>query len=139
MLSYLQNFFQVDPRLNQVKVWLFLGVALILLVVYFSLTSTAALAMPGNTDKIYHCFSYMCLMGWWLQLFPRALIRLLLAVAFTLLGVGMEVLQSFHPLRYFDVGDMLANSCGVILAWLLGLTAFDQLLYRFENRFINRT
>lgn len=94
--------------------------------------------MPGSADKLYHAFSYGVLMGWWVQLFPRPLTRLLLASVFILFGIGIEVLQSFHPLRHFDVWDMLANTAGVVLAWLLGRTSFDQLLYRLETALFGR-
>jgi VanZ family protein len=114
--------------------WLTVGVAWWLLIAVFSLVSPPHIPMAGGADKLYHAAGYGVLMGWWLQLFPRA--RLLLAVVFILFGVGIEVLQSFHPLRHFDVWDMLANSSGVLLAWLLGRAPLDQLLYRFEKRFL---
>jgi VanZ family protein len=130
--------FKIDPRLQRKYWWLGVGIGWWALIAVFSLISPPQVAMPGRMDKLYHVFSYCVLMGWWLQLFPRALTRLLLATVFILFGVGIEVLQSFHPLRHFDFWDMLANSAGVLLAWLLGKTPFDQLLYRFETFLFGR-
>jgi len=39
------------------------------------------------------------------------------------------------PTRHFDVGDMIANSCGVVLAWALSYTIFGQILERIERFF----
>lgn len=125
---------EVDPKLTKPRLWLAVGVGLLLLIVYMSLVPTPVIPMPGNTDKLYHGSAYAVLMGWWLQLFRHRLTHVLLALAFIAVGVGIEYLQSFQPLRYFDVADMLANTTGVLISWALGWTAFDRLLYRFERR-----
>lgn len=134
----MNSLLRIDPRLRKKYWWLTVGVAWWALIAVFSLVSTPHIPMPGSMDKLYHASSYAVLMGWWLQLFPRPPARLLLAAVFILFGVGIEVLQSFHPLRHFDVGDMLANGSGVVLAWFLGRTSFDQLLYRFEAALLGR-
>jgi VanZ family protein len=131
-----KSLLQVDPRLQKKYWWLVVGIVWWTLIAVFSLISPPQISVPDNTDKLYHAFSYAVLMAWWLQLFPHPRMRLLLAAVFILFGAGIEMLQSFHPLRYYDVWDMLANSVGVILAWLLGRTGFDQLLYHFEKRFL---
>jgi len=126
-----------DPRLQERYWWLGVGIVWWGLIAFLSLVSTPYINMPGNTDKLYHAAGYAVLMGWWLQLFPQSRTRLLLAAVFILFGVAIEVVQSFEPLRHFDVLDMLANSSGVFIAWLLGsFTPFGQLLYRFEKRFL---
>src|SRR5690606_4565662 len=105
---------EIDPDLKKRRLWLSIGCGLLLVIVFMSLTSTTYVPMPGNIDKLYHASAYAVLMGWWLQLFRNALTRVLLALCFIAIGVGIEFLQSFHPLRYFDVGDMLANTTGVV-------------------------
>ena len=132
----MNSIFKLDPRLSKKYWWLTVGISWWALIAVFSLISPPQITMPDNIDKLYHAFSYSVLMGWWLQLFPQPRTRTLLAVVFVLFGVAIEVLQSFHPLRHFDVWDMLANSAGILLAWLLGKTSLDQLLYRFEKRFL---
>ncbi len=130
----MQSFFQLDQRLAYRKLWLFVAVMLLVLILYLSMTSKPYLPTPGHSDKLYHFLAYMVLMGWWLQLFQQRISRLILALVFIAMGVGIEVMQSYHPLRYFDVWDMLANTSGVVLAWLLGFTVFDQALYFVERR-----
>lgn len=125
---------EIDPDLQKHRLWLGVGFSLLLFIVFMSLTSTPVVPMPGNIDKLYHASAYAVLMGWWLQLFRNPLTRVLLALCFIAIGTGIEYLQSFHPLRYFDVGDMLANTTGVVISWSLGWTAFERLLFRFERR-----
>ena len=129
--------FRIDPRLQKRYLWLGIGVLWWGLIAVLSLVSSPYISMPGYTDKLYHAAGYTVLMGWWLQLFPQPRARTMLAAVFVLFGVAIEVLQSFEPLRHFDVLDMLANTSGVSIAWLLGsFTPFGQLLYRFETRFL---
>src|SRR5687767_5439850 len=128
--------FNIDPRLERKYWWITVGMLWWTLIAVFSLITSPHITMPNNTDKLYHALSYSVLMGWWLQLFPQPRTRLLLAGIFISFGIGIEFLQSFHPLRHFDVWDMLANSAGILLAWLLGKTPLDQILYRFEKRFL---
>jgi hypothetical protein len=132
----MNSIFIIDPRLRKKYWWLTVGLAWWTLIAFFSLNAPLHISMPENTDKLYHAFSYSVLMGWWLQLFTQPRMRLLLATIFICFGIGIEFLQSFHPMRHFDVWDMLANSAGVVVAWLLGKTPLDQLLYRFEKRFL---
>lgn len=125
---------EINPDLRKSNLWLGIGFGLLLAIVFMSLTSTPYVPMPGNIDKLYHASAYAVLMGWWLQLFRNALTRVLLALCFIAVGAGIEYLQSFHPLRYFDVGDMLANATGVVLSWCMGWTAFERWLCWFERR-----
>lgn len=128
------KFFRIEPRLTKARLWLAVGLCLFVAIVAVSLMPMTHVPMPGHTDKIYHALSYAVLMGWWLQLFPHNGMRIMLALLFIGVGAGIEYLQSFHPLRYFDVADMFANAAGVIVAWGLGWTRFDQLLLKIENR-----
>jgi VanZ family protein len=132
----MNSIFTIDSRLRRKYWWIAVGILWWALIAVFSLISSPHVPMPDNTDKLYHAFSYGVLMGWWLQLFPQPRTRLLLAAIFILFGAAIEVLQSFNPLRHFDVWDMLANTTGIVLAWLLGKTSLDQILYRFEKRFL---
>jgi VanZ family protein len=132
----MNSIFTIDPRLQRKNWWLTVGMLWWTLIAVFSLISSPYIDMPDNTDKLYHAFAYSVLMGWWLQLFPRPRTRLLLAGIFIMFGFCIEVLQSFEPLRHFDLWDMLANTTGIFVAWLLGKTPLDQILYRLEKRFL---
>jgi VanZ family protein len=96
--------------------WLTLGWGLVLAVVYLSLTPK-----PPSTDMIYfgdkigHFLAYATLMGWWSQIDSR---HCRLALSFMLLGLALEIAQSFTDTRQGDVFDMAANSFGLGLGWL---------------------
>jgi VanZ family protein len=98
------------------NIWLSLGWGLLLAVVYLSLTPK-----PPPTDfvpfgdKIGHCLAYASLMGWWSQLDSR---HCRLALLFVLMGLAMEIAQSFTDYRQADVFDMAANCVGVGVGWL---------------------
>ena len=88
------------------------------------LTPTGPFGLVG-ADKWLHAATYAALVvlvayAMW-TITPR-----LLVVAITLAavyGAGLEVVQSFLPLRSFDLLDMLANALGALLAgvvlWVL--------------------
>jgi len=52
------------------------------------------------------------------------------------MGISLEFLQDWGGVRHFEVNDMIANSSGVLLAWVLVLTPFPGLLLWFEKRFV---
>ena len=114
-------FLGLRPRadLQYFAVWFSLGLLLIAASIYLSLVSVSVLIpMPQqHFDKVYHLLNYAIIMGWFVQIFHGQSSYCLLAAAFILLGIGTEVLQSFHPLRHFDVLDMLANTAGVLVVW----------------------
>jgi VanZ family protein len=134
-MNTLHEIWVPDRRLNWLALWLAVGCLMIGAIVWLSLTSSPPVAMPGQSDKLYHALSYGVLMGWWLQLFPRLAARILLALAFIALGAGMEIAQSFHPLRYLDFADMAANTAGVAAAFAAGFTPLQTVLLRIERLF----
>jgi len=98
------------------NVWLTLGWVLLLLVVYLSLTpKPPPLDFVPFGDKIGHALAYAALMGWWSQLDPR---HCRLALLFVLLGLAMEIAQSFTETRSAEVFDAAADCVGVGLGWL---------------------
>ncbi len=131
----MSQIFEIDPRLNKTPFWLTIGCCILATIFYFSFTSKSFVPSPGHADKLYHGFAYAVLMGWWLQLYTNRRMRLGLVLLFIAMGACIELMQSFHPMRYFDLKDMLANAIGVLIAWVLGFMGFDQILYRFERRF----
>lgn len=71
---------------------------------------------PGG-DKIHHLLAYFGLMLLFSQWHPRHR-HAILAIAFILMGCTIEVIQPLTG-RDFSWLDMLANSCGVLIAWWL--------------------
>ncbi len=137
MVQRILNLLAPDDRLKHFRLWLVVGFLLVVGINFWSLTSSLWLPMYGHTDKLYHMVSYGLLMLWWVQLFTSRVARIALAVLFMAMGVGLEVMQSYHPMRYLDFQDMLANSVGVMIAFIMGLTQLDQLLYKAEQKWVN--
>jgi len=103
-------------------------------VIFLSLIDPPQLIKTAFTrDKLLHAVAYCALMGWFAQIFHHYLIRIWLVGLFIALGVGVEFLQGLLPTRDFDIFDMIANSFGVLLAWVLCHTWVGQILIWFER------
>lgn len=129
-----------DPSLRFRPLWLTIGFALLALIIYLSLTPAPIQIDTGLDwqDKLFHTFAYLALMGWFMQIYHATGSKLLLAVCFAAVGVAMEFIQAMTPERYFEYADMVANTLGVIVGYLLSLTPLRFTLQRFEQLFLNR-
>jgi VanZ family protein len=81
-------------------------------------------------DKVVHFLGYAML-----ALIPIALLELLslglvLAASMIPMGICLEFLQRLVPGRSFEVGDLIANSTGVILGALIALSVRRELRRR---------
>ena len=116
-------------------IWQAVGLTLIALVIYLSLTakppSVPGFDLPG-ADKLGHLLAYFLLMGWHVQIYHRRAIRIGLAVGFIMMGIVLEFAQGQGGMRMFEWFDALANSLGVIIAWSLARRPYDMLLCRLE-------
>jgi VanZ family protein len=110
--------------------WLGLGWMLVGVVCWLSLTPNPVDTGMDQGDKIGHLSAYLVLMTWWGQLDPR---RNRLVLGFILMGMALEGLQGLTPHRQPDLLDMLANSAGALLGWLLTRTWPDW-LQRLERK-----
>lgn len=117
------------------RLWLLLGFVMVGAIFFFSLT-TAVMPDGRHVDKLFHLASYAIVTGWFSQLYSRLAERLLIALGFALMGVAIEFLQGLHPMRYFDVADMLANTAGAMIALLLCQGQLGSLLLRFETLYL---
>ena len=124
-----------NPHLRFRHLWLLIGYAMILLVVYLSLTSTPVRLDTGlpYQDKLLHMLAYFSLAFWFMQIYHVRRYLLRWFVFFLLLGLLMEYLQGFDARRYSEVGDMIANVTGVALAAVLSRTRLRFVLARFEQ------
>ena len=118
------------------NLWLSIGWLMVLLVCYFSLMSD-----PPEfniefeyLDKLEHFFSYFILMAWFAQLYKTFQTRLFYVLFFVSMGVILEVLQGLGGVRFFEYGDMLANTLGAVLAWFLTKTRLNNVLLSFEDK-----
>jgi len=125
---------QYDPVLKLRFLWLAIGYALVMLVVYLSTTSTPIQGpdIPYQ-DKFFHTLAYFTLMAWFAQLYHDKFQRNMVALIFLFMGGAMEYLQSFNPARTAELADMAANAFGVSLGFILSRTALKNVLVGFER------
>ena len=123
------------------RLWQLVGILLVASIVTLSLMHKPPAVLPPIKfgDKFGHMIAYLVLMGWYVQLFHVRIQRWILMLTFIGMGVGIEFLQGLGGVRYFEWADALANTTGVVLAYLLANTGFQYWLYRFEKRFLARS
>ena len=126
-----------DAPLALRPLWLAIGWAGIALDLWLSLTST-----PPPPGVLYgfdaaHASAYATLMFWFAQLYSgRA--RLVAALGLVALGVILEILQGFNPVREMSFTDMRDNAIGVALGWLLAVTPLGRLVSALDGRLARR-
>jgi VanZ family protein len=121
------------PALRLRALWLALGWALAMGIVWLSLTPSPPKIELEQGDKLGHLASYGALMFWFCQLYAGRGARLAYAVGFTLMGVALEFAQGALGTRSFEPADMLANAAGVALGWLLAEGGRGSLFARIEG------
>jgi VanZ family protein len=114
--------------------WLGVGWALVVLVVYLSI-SPSPIQPPGIqfSDKAGHLLAYVVLMGWFAQLYRS---RILPVVLLLFMGVVLESIQAFIPQRNFEYLDMAANASGVLISWAAVRGSLAVILLRIEERWL---
>jgi VanZ family protein len=78
--------------------------------------------VPGG-DKLHHLLAYASVMLAWRFATPAHTKWQQLAVALSLMAMGLaiEFLQGLTPYRFFEWADALANATGVMVGWMLSL------------------
>ena len=122
-----------DIGLKYKDLWLFVGLCMVAFVVYSSLTSSPVTVDFKFSDKFLHIVGYFALMAWFIQIYHKKKSRIILTIIFVAMGIGLEFLQDFGGIRYFEVADMVANTAGVLLAWSLAVTPLQNILYGIES------
>ena len=115
------------------KLWLLIGGALVVLLLYGSLAPAKALPPLGGSDKLWHSGSYFVVMAYFSQIYWRVSQRLLIAAALIAHGVAIEFIQPYVN-REFDWFDALANGAGVVAAFLLSLSPLSSILRYVDDR-----
>jgi len=118
------------------NLWLFIGYVLIAFVVYQTLTAHPVSAGVEISDKFLHTVGYFVMMGWFVQIYHSKRQKFYWAVFFIAMGITMEFLQDLSGVRFYEVNDMLANGLGVLLAWGLSATGFENCILIFEKHFL---
>jgi VanZ family protein len=122
------------------RLWLLLGWGMVFSVIVLSLVPLNVDLQEGR-DKIAHSLAYTSMVFWFSLLFDGRARQLAIAVAFAMMGVGIEFLQGLTDYRTFEVADMAANAVGAALGWGLaqtplrhGLAWAETLLERLARR-----
>ncbi|MGF1643875.1 MAG: VanZ family protein [Thiotrichales bacterium] len=97
--------------------WLAIGIAMLGLVGFGSLYQGPidGPEMP-HFDKLVHLLMYATLAAWFLQLARSPNAVWLIMIGLAGYGAALEVLQGFFPPRTPSMLDVVANTCGVLLA-----------------------
>jgi len=92
------------------------------------------LDIPGyEGDKAGHLLAYATLMLWFAQLYRAGARRVLIAIAFVIMGIALEFVQLVEGTRTFDYFDMAANSFGVLLAYVAAPPRLPNFLRAVES------
>ena len=125
----------MNPELRYRKLWLSIGYLLIVVVVFLSLTSNPVHVdtnLPYQ-DKLFHALAYFSLTFWFMQIYHIRHHVFQWMIFFLCLGLLLEFLQGFDSNRYSEVGDMIANTLGVVAAAALARTPLRYILVRLER------
>ena len=115
------------------RLWLSLGVAIVLAVIVASLLPGGTLGGFADHDKLSHSGAYLVLMLWFAGLQPR---RTWGWVALALLGMGLalEIAQGLmHMHRTADPGDVIANAAGIGIGAMAAARGLASWPYRLET------
>ena len=94
----------------------------IILIFYLNLIPASELEFFNSLsfigDKISHgvIFVYISILGMFCDFKIKYYIFMAIIFSF---GLTIEIIHYFHPYRYFEWADLLANSIGIILARLI--------------------
>jgi VanZ family protein len=114
--------------------WLSIGISLVVTVILLSLMAPPKDMMDAlPSDKLAHFVAYFVLMGWFAQIYHTNKQRWLYLIGFLMLGLTLEILQGLGGVRHADWVDMLANSAGVISAFLVTKTRLAYILVYIES------
>lgn len=113
--------------------WQAIGFALVVFVVYQSLTPAPVEVELGEGNRLGHLAAYGTLMGWYSHLHERRGTRITLALALVVMGITLEFIQGITGYRTLDPADALANTIGVGMGWLLAPPRLPNLLTLAEH------
>jgi VanZ family protein len=118
------------------KLWSALGWALVAAVVIGSLVPGQVVAAVHVSDKVMHAGAYGVLMVWFAG-FYRHSVYPLIATVLIALGLTLDLLQLLTPTRSFDLYDVLMNSAGVTVGFVLSTLLLGGWCQRVEQRLLS--
>ena len=94
----------------------------LLLVMYFSAVPASSIpniaALSFLTDKMIHALIFLYLSFIGLNCYFNISKLLLLGMIF-LFGLVIEIIHFYHPYRFFEIPDLIANLIGILLALVI--------------------
>lgn len=101
-------------------IWVSLGIAADLFVIFFCLTPRPPQVEFHQLplDKIFHFSVYLGLMFWFIQIFRSPQHKKIFHVLF-FQGILIEIIQGLSGLRSFELLDIVANTLGVGVSYLV--------------------
>jgi len=117
------------------RLWLLIGWSMITFVVITCMLPAPVIEPVAKLlwDKAEHALAFLGMTLWFCGLYPASKWRKV-AIAFVLLGIGIELAQgAFTTTRAEDVRDAVADTVGVLVALLLawlGLKDWARMLER---------
>jgi len=126
-------------ELNYRTEWLFVGWSLVTLIIFLSVTTSPPQIDIDfkYLDKLEHLLAYGILMGWFGQLYRTTKVRIGYLLGFIVMGTLLEIIQGLGGVRYFEYGDMAANSIGAAIGWSMSRGRGARLLELFEQRVLH--
>ncbi len=128
----------VYKPLKYLKLWQSIGYLLV-----FAVTVLCLIPNPPDTsgvsfgDKIVHTLGYFCLFLWFSQIYERKA-HYRPVIGLILLGVAIEFAQGLTSYRAFEIADMVANTSGVFLGWLVAGTFISFILVKLESQLCSK-
>lgn len=117
------------------SIWIVIGWMMLLIGVFIGLFTPPSLNMGfDSTGKDLHWVFYFISMVWFGQLYRSTNQRLRIAVALTILGIGIEVLQSLGGERVSSLSDIIVNVIGIGCGWLALATRLNCSLLWLDRR-----
>jgi len=94
----------------------------LLLVMYFSVVPASSIpniaALSFLTDKMIHALIFLYLSFIGLNCYFDISKLLLLGMIFSF-GLVIEIIHFYHPYRFFEIPDLIANLIGILLALVI--------------------
>ncbi|HEY8328980.1 MAG TPA: VanZ family protein [Rhodanobacter sp.] len=130
---------QTSARLRWHRAWVALGGAIMLWVLWMALRPDPGIALDfPYGDKLLHATTFICLMGWWGNVYRARRARGWAALGCLGFGVFIEFAQWLDPPRDADALDVLADGVGIVIALMLLRTSLASVLASVEARSMRR-
>ena len=119
--------------LRRLRIYQAVGALLVVALIWLSLAPLGAAPDFPSSDKVGHVLAYFGLTLWFTQIIRRGKPLLLCGAALITLGITLEWAQGFTAYRYTEAADAVANTLGVALGALAGLSPLGNVLARLEH------